>query len=141
MSDRALFYELSFDQVRTWLAGLGQPSYRAAQVFEWAYRKDARSFGEMTNLPKELRAAMAESLVIGPAEPLQVAADEEAEKLLLPMPGCGHAYGRLRLGLPVQSGGLSRGLCVLRDGHGGLRAQSLGGGDHSAAHEFARARG
>ena len=36
------------------LADAGEPSFRATQVWEWAAR-GARSYGEMTNLPKELR--------------------------------------------------------------------------------------
>jgi len=36
------------------LAGTGEPSYRAAQVWEWVAR-GARSYAEMTNLPAPLR--------------------------------------------------------------------------------------
>ena len=41
------------------LAGVGEPDYRAAQVWEWA-AKGIRSYGEMTNLPAELRERLAE---------------------------------------------------------------------------------
>lgn len=84
-----LFYDLPLSQLKAWLASAGQPAYRAAQIFEWAYRKDARDFEAMTNLPKELRAALAQEFAIGPAEPISAAADLEARKLLLPMPGGG----------------------------------------------------
>lgn len=50
------------------LAGL--PRYRAKQVFSWLHN-GALSFGEMTNLPKELRAALEEKYEILWAEPLQ----------------------------------------------------------------------
>ena len=89
MAERALLYELSFDQLEMWLADRGEPRFRARQVFEWAYRHNVAGFEEMTNLPAELREALAETFTVGPAEPLDVAADEEAEKLLLPMPGGG----------------------------------------------------
>lgn len=89
MSDRSLFYDFTFDQLQQLLADLGQPSYRAAQIFEWAYRKDASSFAAMTNLPTALRADLAARLDIGPAPPRAVSSDSEAEKLLLPMPGGG----------------------------------------------------
>ncbi|HEU4598197.1 MAG TPA: hypothetical protein VFS26_00490, partial [Solirubrobacterales bacterium] len=36
------------------LASAGEPSYRAAQVWEWVAR-GARSYAEMTNLPAALR--------------------------------------------------------------------------------------
>lgn len=84
-----LFYDLPLSQLQQWLATASQPAYRAAQVFEWAYRKDARSFEEMTNLPKDLRANLASEFAIGPVEPLAAAADLDARKLLLPMPGGG----------------------------------------------------
>jgi len=84
-----LFYDLSLSQLKQWLATQGQPAYRAAQVFEWAYRKDARGFEEMTNLPTELRAALAGDFAFGPAEPLAAAADQDARKLLLALPGGG----------------------------------------------------
>jgi 23S rRNA (adenine2503-C2)-methyltransferase len=34
---------------------LGEPPYRARQLYSWLYRKRARSFAEMTDLGKELR--------------------------------------------------------------------------------------
>ena len=37
----------------------GEPAYRARQVWEWTAR-GAASYGEMTNLPAGLRAALAE---------------------------------------------------------------------------------
>jgi 23S rRNA (adenine2503-C2)-methyltransferase len=40
------------------LAEVGEPSYRAAQVWEWVAR-GARSYGEMTNLPAALRERLA----------------------------------------------------------------------------------
>ena len=40
------------------LRGLGQPAFRAKQVFTWLH-KGVRSYDEMTNLPKALREALA----------------------------------------------------------------------------------
>ena len=40
------------------LKGLGQPAFRAGQVFAWLH-KGVRSYDEMTNLPKSLREALA----------------------------------------------------------------------------------
>ena len=42
------------------LGGLGEPAYRARQVYSWLHRKRARSFGEMTSLGKDLRGRLAE---------------------------------------------------------------------------------
>jgi 23S rRNA (adenine2503-C2)-methyltransferase len=43
--------------LRTHLAALGEPPYRAAQVWEWAAR-GAAGYDEMTNLPASLRAKL-----------------------------------------------------------------------------------
>ena len=42
------------------LKDLGQPAFRAKQVFSWLH-KGVRSYDEMTNLPKALREALAET--------------------------------------------------------------------------------
>ncbi|GIV15220.1 MAG: putative dual-specificity RNA methyltransferase RlmN [Armatimonadota bacterium] len=41
---------------------LGQPDYRAQQIAEWVYRKGARTYEQMTNLPMNLRQALPELL-------------------------------------------------------------------------------
>lgn len=84
-----LFYDVSFNQLKRWLEERGEPSYRAEQIFEWAYRHAVASFDEMTNLPKDLRGALAGSFTIGPFEPIAAAEDPDACKILLAMPGGG----------------------------------------------------
>jgi 23S rRNA (adenine2503-C2)-methyltransferase len=42
------------------VAHLGEKPYRARQVFRWLHRNGASSFDEMTDLPRELRARLAE---------------------------------------------------------------------------------
>ena len=44
------------------LARLGEPSYRARQVYVWLYKKRVRSFEEMTDLAKPLRVRLAAEL-------------------------------------------------------------------------------
>ena len=46
-------------EIGTVLKALGQPAFRAKQVFSWLH-KGVRSYEEMTNLPKALREALAE---------------------------------------------------------------------------------
>src|SRR5260370_130148 len=43
------------------LGQLGEPAYRARQVYAWLYRKRARSVAEMTNPAKELRRRLGEA--------------------------------------------------------------------------------
>ena len=47
------------DELAAFLKELGQPSYRAGQIFAWLHR-GVSSFDEMTDLSKELRAQLAE---------------------------------------------------------------------------------
>jgi 23S rRNA (adenine2503-C2)-methyltransferase len=43
------------------LAEAGEPAYRAQQVLDWVYKKRAASWDQMTNLPKTLRAWLADN--------------------------------------------------------------------------------
>ncbi|NPA42829.1 MAG: 23S rRNA (adenine(2503)-C(2))-methyltransferase RlmN [Chlorobi bacterium] len=43
---------------------MGQPAFRAKQVWDWLWNKGAESFEDMTNLPKSLRQILAERFYI-----------------------------------------------------------------------------
>jgi 23S rRNA (adenine2503-C2)-methyltransferase len=43
---------------------MGQPAYRAGQIFSWLHKSGVASFDEMTNLPKTLREALHDNFVI-----------------------------------------------------------------------------
>jgi 23S rRNA (adenine2503-C2)-methyltransferase len=43
------------------VAALGEPAYRAAQIFAWLYRRRVRSLSAMTNLARGLRHRLAET--------------------------------------------------------------------------------
>ena len=51
---------LSHDELKTEIAKLGEKPYRAGQLYEWMHVKLARSYDEMTNLPKSLRKKLVE---------------------------------------------------------------------------------
>ena len=46
---------------------LGQPMYRAGQVFEWLHKRGASTFLAMNNIPKELRTTLESLCYITPA--------------------------------------------------------------------------
>jgi 23S rRNA (adenine2503-C2)-methyltransferase len=46
------------------LAALGAKPFRAKQVFRWLHQKGAATFDEMTDLPRELRTALAERFTL-----------------------------------------------------------------------------
>ncbi|MCD8385042.1 MAG: 23S rRNA (adenine(2503)-C(2))-methyltransferase RlmN [Clostridiales bacterium] len=54
---------LSRPELETLIAGLGQPKFRAKQVFQWLHR-GVTSFEEMSNLPKPLREQLADQCIL-----------------------------------------------------------------------------
>ena len=48
--------------------GMGEPTFRAKQVYEWLWKKGAHSFEEMTNLSKSLRSKLEEGFSINPIQ-------------------------------------------------------------------------
>ena len=59
-------YEMSEAALGEFLqATLGQPKYRAKQIRGWLYQRGAASFEEMLDLPKALRASLAEHFRLG----------------------------------------------------------------------------
>lgn len=56
---------LSLEELTAFIADdLGQPAFRARQLWKWLWRKRARSFGEMSDLSLALRAALEERACI-----------------------------------------------------------------------------
>ena len=47
---------------------LGEPKYRAKQIYSWLHKKQVRTFGEMTDLPAPLRERLAGMAEIAPVE-------------------------------------------------------------------------
>ncbi|MEO8794519.1 MAG: 23S rRNA (adenine(2503)-C(2))-methyltransferase RlmN [Daejeonella sp.] len=55
---------LSLDTLKEHFVKLGEPSFRAKQVYEWLWSKASLSFEEMSNLPKTLREKLNEGYSI-----------------------------------------------------------------------------
>ena len=51
---------LDVDQWREEIEKMGEKSFRAGQIFEWAHKKQVESFEEMTNVSKTLREKLKE---------------------------------------------------------------------------------
>jgi 23S rRNA (adenine2503-C2)-methyltransferase len=51
--------DLTLAELRDELAAMGEKPYRAAQVFDWLYKKKVSRFDEFTSLPKALREKLA----------------------------------------------------------------------------------
>lgn len=52
--------ELKLEELENYFLTLGEKKFRAKQVYEWIWQKQARSFADMTNLSKELRQHLGE---------------------------------------------------------------------------------
>ena len=67
---------MTLPEITQVLKDLGQPGFRAKQVFSWLH-KGIRTYDEMTNLPQNLRKALAESYpILAP----QVVRKQESQK-------------------------------------------------------------
>ena len=77
--------DLPFDAVQDRLIELGQPSYRAEQIWQSVYRDLAVSYGEMTTLPTRLRTELEAQLPFGRLAPesAQESPDHRTRKTLL----------------------------------------------------------
>ncbi len=49
------------ESLATWLKDAGEPSFRAAQILEWVWKKKVTSYDAMTNLPAALRTKLTDS--------------------------------------------------------------------------------
>jgi len=68
---------------RVELMKLVEPAYRADQVLQWVYEKQAESFDAMTNLPAPLRAKLAEEFQLNAVQELRTRhATDTTEKFL-----------------------------------------------------------
>src|SRR3546814_8685556 len=52
------------EELKTVFERMGQPAYRATQVYEWLWKKSVSSFSEMTNISRELRERLEEQFAI-----------------------------------------------------------------------------
>lgn len=77
-------YDLDKSELKQLLVELGQPSYRASQVWHWIYDQNASDFNIMTNLPKELRQELSDYLLLSPWDPEaeQYSKDGQTKKVL-----------------------------------------------------------
>ncbi|MBL7730160.1 MAG: 23S rRNA (adenine(2503)-C(2))-methyltransferase RlmN [Chitinophagaceae bacterium] len=55
---------LSLEEIERYFEELGEKKFRARQVYEWLWLKNAMSFADMTNLSKDLRQKLGETFVL-----------------------------------------------------------------------------
>ena len=77
MEKKVAIRNLSFDQLKAEMLAAGEPAFRAKQVYEWIWKKSARSFDAMGNIPKTTREWLSEkfSLQIVTTAEAQISSD------------------------------------------------------------------
>jgi 23S rRNA (adenine2503-C2)-methyltransferase len=77
-------YDLDKKELKQLMTDLGQPSYRADQVWHWLYDQCVTDFMAMTNIPLELRQELLDHVEILPWEPVteQISKDGQTKKVL-----------------------------------------------------------
>ncbi len=71
----------TLEELKIWMEQNGEKPFRAAQIFDWMYVKDAGSFEEMTNLSKEARAKLAGAFSFPVLKQLRLLESEDGETL------------------------------------------------------------
>lgn len=76
--------EFTLEELASELKNMGEPAFRARQIHEWIYKKNASSWEEMSNLGKDLREKCAEKWPFMSVEETEsVKSADGTEKLLL----------------------------------------------------------
>ena len=60
--------DLTLEELRSELEAMGEPAFRAIQIFSWLYKKGASDFAEFTSLSKDLREKLASRFRLGALE-------------------------------------------------------------------------
>lgn len=63
---------MTLEEVKQQLAGLGEKSFRAGQLYEWMHRKLARGYEEMSSLSGELRKRLVEQFTYTALEAVRI---------------------------------------------------------------------
>ena len=87
--DRINLYDLNQAELTNWVtAELGQPKFRAGQIWDWLYKQYTPDFEAMSNLPKALRGQLADRATLGSATvaDMQRSNDRQTKKLLFQLP-------------------------------------------------------
>jgi 23S rRNA (adenine2503-C2)-methyltransferase len=71
----------SLEELKIWMGENGEKPFRAPQIFDWMYVKDALSFEGMTNVSKELRTKLTEQFSFPVIKLLRTLESEDLETI------------------------------------------------------------
>ncbi len=75
--------DLSINELALWFQEQGMRPYRARQILQWIYSRQAEGFAEMTDIGKDLRCLLDKNFYIGRLKPLHVATSADRSKKYL----------------------------------------------------------
>ena len=82
--NKPIITELSYEELVSALKEMKQPAFRANQIHDWIYKKNAASWEDMTNLSKELRQQCSDKWLFQSVQITEsVKSEDGTEKLLL----------------------------------------------------------
>ena len=84
MSRPIHLYDLDLDELTRFVTDLGQPPFRARQIWEWLYRHYAADSAVMINLPQSLREKLRETTILDSSTIVatQLSSDRQTKKTL-----------------------------------------------------------
>ncbi|MBX3012441.1 MAG: 23S rRNA (adenine(2503)-C(2))-methyltransferase RlmN [Caldilineaceae bacterium] len=68
--ERVPLLDLALPELTEYVVSLGQPKFRARQLWDWLYKRYSANFDEMSNLPKEFREQLKAGALIDPLTPV-----------------------------------------------------------------------
>ncbi|NLF38997.1 23S rRNA (adenine(2503)-C(2))-methyltransferase RlmN [bacterium] len=82
-----VFTGWTFAETAAWCAAQGWPGFRAAQLWDWVYRKNAADGARMSNLSREMRAELSRRLVLMRTHVITThTSSDRSEKRLIGLP-------------------------------------------------------
>jgi 23S rRNA (adenine2503-C2)-methyltransferase len=81
-------YDLDLDELTAFAKSLGEPAFRARQIWQWLYQHAVADFDAMTNLSKPLRQKLSTHATLSSLQPAvtQLSTDDQTEKRLFQLP-------------------------------------------------------
>jgi len=67
-ADKVDIGNLNFEEMESFVVGMGQKAFRSRQLYQWIHEHHACSFEEMTNLPKDFRKVLGERAALAGAK-------------------------------------------------------------------------
>ena len=82
-ADKVEVKSLLLNELQEEIHKLGEPSYRAGQVADWLYQKRVKSFDEMTDLSRHLRAQLAKQFAFSKMDIVRVLGSRDSTRKFL----------------------------------------------------------